>query len=56
MDYGGGKRMTVKELIEVLSTLNPHASVYVWEGYDAGIMTTDFTVYIDDNGDVLLEP
>jgi hypothetical protein len=48
--------MRVKELIEYLSKLNPESTVFVWEGYDAGIMTDEFNVYVDDNGDVLLEP
>lgn len=46
--------LTVKELIEALSNLPQDASVFVLESYDAGCMTTDFDIRMDD-GDVLLE-
>lgn len=46
--------MTVAELIEALTDLSPDARVYVWEGYDAGCMTTEFTINTDESGNVEL--
>jgi hypothetical protein len=45
--------MTVKELIEKLAGLPSDANVYVWQGYNAGCMTNDFDIEVDE-GDVLL--
>lgn len=45
--------MTIAELIEELADFPPDAKVYVWEGYDAGTMTTNIDVSYD--GDVVLE-
>ncbi|WP_418041094.1 hypothetical protein [Paenibacillus xylanilyticus] len=45
--------MKVAELLVKLADFPPDADVYVWEGYDAGIMTTEIAVNYD--GDVILE-
>ena len=47
--------MKVKDLIAELQKLDQEAEVYVWQGYNAGCMTTNFEIYVDDEGDVILE-
>ncbi|MGM0904236.1 MAG: hypothetical protein ACQEXB_24430 [Bacillota bacterium] len=48
--------MTVKELIEELSKMPGDTDVYVWEGYNAGCLTTEFDVEIDAENDIVLQP
>ena len=47
--------MKIKDLIAELQKLNTEAEVYVWQGYNAGCMTPNFEIYVDDEGDVILE-
>jgi hypothetical protein len=42
---------TVQELINELSKIEDKSKqVFVWEGYNAGCMTTDFAVTANDEG------
>jgi hypothetical protein len=46
--------MTVAELIETLKKMPADADIFVWESYNAGVMATDFAVYMED-GKVIMD-
>ncbi|MCM3784347.1 hypothetical protein M3231_15290 [Neobacillus mesonae] len=46
--------MTKAQLIEALAQFPDNTEVYVWEGYDAGVMTTNIDVRLAD-GIIVME-
>lgn len=45
--------MKAKELIDKLAELDPNTEVIVWEGYNAGFATSDFSLTADTFDDTL---